>query len=319
MIEPEIVVGIALGLLIGLPLAFYLRRRLRRGQTFSNAEIRGFAAELGARLLEQATVPGEWVQAGDDFWEQPYARAFVWRMAVFNQMVREGLISQLPAPSPVRGGAPSFQVGAQAWIAFHQARVAGAGHDGSDDGSDGLPPVPLCGCGALLDTGDPRFNLALPDPVAELSAEQQEQVVSFRSDQVVLTRTIGGFVRALLPIPLTDGRTVTLGVWISLEEDACKELTGLVRAENDATRPSFEGRLANGVEPYGDAVLAAPVTISSPATPEGFRTSRILDSTVQQVVDLLHQPRDPAEILVGERAWALRYDPADPPAQHAHH
>ena len=82
------------------------------------------------------------------------------------------------------------------------------------------PEIPLCyKCGMPLDPGDPRFNLPWPDPVADMTEEERDEHVRFSSDAVVATDNFGGFARALLPVPLTDGRTATIGVWISVEVD----------------------------------------------------------------------------------------------------
>lgn len=119
------------------------------------------------------------------------------------------------------------------------------------------PRIPLCSrCGRPLDPGDPRFDLPWPDPVADMAEDERDEHVRFSSDAVVATDNIGGFARALLPVPLTDGRTATIGVWISLEADVYVHVNKVGRGELDHTQLQFEGRLANSLEPWANASSA---------------------------------------------------------------
>src|SRR5258708_11739103 len=73
------------------------------------------------------------------------------------------------------------------------------------------PRIPLCSrCGRPLDPGDPRFDLPWPDPVADMAEDERDEHVRFSSDAVVATDNLGGFPRALLPVPRTDDRTATI-------------------------------------------------------------------------------------------------------------
>jgi hypothetical protein len=66
----------------------------------------------------------------------------------------------------------------------------------------------------------------------------------------------GAFVRALLPIRLTDGHSLTYGVWLAVETDRLKSI------DKAWTAPSYpelriSGQLANAIPPWG--MLGAPV------------------------------------------------------------
>lgn len=70
---------------------------------------------------------------------------------------------------------------------------------------------------------------------------------------------VGPFVRALLPVRLTGGFTVTYGVWIGVHPE------DLQRAFRVWHKPEYQdlrlnGRLANVVQPWG--LLAAPVDLA---------------------------------------------------------
>ena len=68
---------------------------------------------------------------------------------------------------------------------------------------------------------------------------------------------LGAFVRALLPINLTGGFTITFGLWIAVQPD---DLQRTFREWWSPTYPALElrGWLGNAVPPWG--LLAAPVT-----------------------------------------------------------
>lgn len=71
--------------------------------------------------------------------------------------------------------------------------------------------------------------------------------------------SLGGFVRALLPVQLSGGHSVRFGVWVGIHPD------DLQHAARIWWRPEYadlrlRGRLANAVEPWG--MLAAPVEIA---------------------------------------------------------
>jgi hypothetical protein len=181
------------------------------------------------------------------------------------------------------------------------------------------PEIPLCGkCGKPLDPGDPRANLPWPDPVADMTEEERDEHVRFRSDAVVATDNIGGFVRALLPVPLTDGRTATIGVWISVEADVYVHVTKVGRGELDYTQLQFEGRLANSLEPLSERILGAPVSAGLPADATRLRMPHVLGSPAPETSAILNGHWRPEDVLTGDMRWALNYDPAAAPTPHRH-
>jgi hypothetical protein len=69
---------------------------------------------------------------------------------------------------------------------------------------------------------------------------------------------IGAFVRALLPVKLTGGYTITCGVWIGIDP---KELPHVFESwwSPQYRELALDGRLASRVEPWG--LLGAPVRL----------------------------------------------------------
>lgn len=181
------------------------------------------------------------------------------------------------------------------------------------------PEIPLCyKCGMPLDPGDPRFNLPWPDPVADMTEEERDEHVRFSSDAVVATDNFGGFARALLPVPLTDGRTATIGVWISVEVDVYVHVTKVGRGELDYTQLQFEGRLANSLDPWGERILGAPVSAGLPVDATRLQMPHVLGSPAPEISAVLNGRWRAEDVLTGDMRWALNYDPAAAPTPHRH-
>ena len=65
------------------------------------------------------------------------------------------------------------------------------------------------------------------------------------------------FVRALLPVRLSDGHEFHFGVWLETSEETAKQLwTNWERPEYSAMR--FDATLANAVPPWDESVLGVP-------------------------------------------------------------
>jgi len=183
----------------------------------------------------------------------------------------------------------------------------------------GAAPACPC-CGDALDAGDPRFNLPVPDPVADLLSRGQDDRILFMSDLMVATDVIGAFTRALLPVRLTDGRTVTFGVWISIDGETYRYISELGRDGSDEEYATmrFDGLLASSLEPWGRKILRAEVSVAVPESRFDRPVPHVVGTTHRTVARIMDEPWAPAKVLTGARAWALAYDPAAPPAPHRH-
>lgn len=88
-----------------------------------------------------------------------------------------------------------------------------------------MEPDHRCGlCGRAIDAHDRHVRFRLPDAVLALpgQAEIAGTWLSHDSPQTSVMMQVpglGAFIRALLPVGLTGGYTVTFGVWIAVHPD----------------------------------------------------------------------------------------------------
>lgn len=119
-------------------------------------------------------------------------------------------------------------------------------------------------CGRQTEDHDRHVRFRLPEPVLR-DPQQDHREGTWKSDEdpnlavMLLVPQVGAFVRALLPVRLTGGHTVTFGVWVGLHPD------DLRRAFDAWWTPDYDqlkldGRLAN-VLPGWD-VFGAPVALA---------------------------------------------------------
>lgn len=128
----------------------------------------------------------------------------------------------------------------------------------------GVNPGACQTCGRPVDDHDRNIRYLLPDPVANSAEQGRADDIWFshgdpNSSVMMQSPTFGPFVRALLPVHLSDGHTVTFGVWVGVHPD---DLQAAFAVWWEPEYPSLrlEGRLANSVPPWG--LLAVPVSLA---------------------------------------------------------
>jgi len=107
---------------------------------------------------------------------------------------------------------------------------------------------------------------------------------SARESVMMQVPNVGAFVRALLPVRLRGGDSVTFGLWLAIDprDDALRKLAG-VWWDNDEYRDlSIDGWLANAVAPWG--MLAAPVTATVRDVQETPYCTESPDETLSRVI-----------------------------------
>jgi hypothetical protein len=119
-------------------------------------------------------------------------------------------------------------------------------------------------CGRSTDAHDRHVRFQLPDPVLDTELQDQApgtwQTADDANESVMMqVPNVGPFVRALLPVRLTGGFTVTYGVWVGIHPD------DLQRAFKVWWEPEFsdlrlDGFLGNGIQPWG--LLGLPVELA---------------------------------------------------------
>jgi hypothetical protein len=116
-------------------------------------------------------------------------------------------------------------------------------------------------CGRPLVEHNRHVRFTLPDPVLD-TPEQERTPGTWMShanayESVMMqVPDVGAFVRALLPIRLTDGHAITFGVWIAIDPAHLQPVftTWWEPAYQDLR---MAGWLANAISPWG--LLSAPV------------------------------------------------------------
>ncbi|GAA3233729.1 hypothetical protein GCM10010532_070620 [Dactylosporangium siamense] len=105
------------------------------------------------------------------------------------------------------------------------------------------------------------MRFTLPDPVLDLPEQERTpdtwmSHASARESVMMQVPGLGAFVRALLPVRLTGGYTITFGVWIAIDP---AHLQGIhaIWMEPEYQDLRMAGWLANAVPPWG--LLFAPV------------------------------------------------------------
>jgi hypothetical protein len=153
-------------------------------------------------------------------------------------------------------------------------------------------------CGRPVDAHDRHVRFRLPDPVLHLpDQERSEGIWKSEADPnaavMMQVPQVGAFLRALLPVQLTGGYTVTFGVWVGVHPDHLR------RAFETWWTPEYaqltmEGRLANALPAW--EVFGVPVTI---AVTDPEATPYCVSSSDQQLGSVLTDHWEHELILSG--------------------
>lgn len=109
-------------------------------------------------------------------------------------------------------------------------------------------------CGNPVDLHDRHVRFAYPDPVLDAGELPASAVWMTHPDAntsvMMQVNDIGAFVRALLPVHLTAGHTVTYGVWVGVHPEELR------RIYDTWWSPEYkdlvaDGRMANRIAPWG--------------------------------------------------------------------
>lgn len=158
--------------------------------------------------------------------------------------------------------------------------------------------TPCSVCGLATHDRDRHVRFRLPDPVLQLpDRDDSEGVWKSEPDPnravMMMVPNLGGFLRALLPVHLSGGDTVTLGVWVGLHPDDLKRAYDLWW---DCAYPSLtlSGRLANALPEWDLLGVSVELEVIDPnATPYCVRSS---DAEMSRV---LSEEWDRARVLSG--------------------
>ena len=111
-------------------------------------------------------------------------------------------------------------------------------------------------CGRDVTSVQREIKMELPDAVRAIPDDDRRTRVGAGGKAFMQLDLKRFFVRALLPVRLSDGHEFHFGVWLETPEDTSRRLwTNWERPEYSAIR--FEAKLANAVPPWNDSVLGA--------------------------------------------------------------
>jgi hypothetical protein len=116
----------------------------------------------------------------------------------------------------------------------------------------------------VLDAHDRHVRFRFPSPVLDRSQDGLPDGTWLSHEDpgtsvMMQVPGVGAFVRALLPVQLTGGHTVTYGVWVGIHPDDLQRAFG-VWWQPEYTGLTVDGALANALQPWG--LLAAPVRLA---------------------------------------------------------
>lgn len=118
-----------------------------------------------------------------------------------------------------------------------------------------LAPCELCG--RSRDEHNRHVRFKLPDPLLKFSPEEL-QPRTWGNDVLLQVQGVGAFVRALLPVRLIGGDSVTFGLWVGVHPDELRRLYEIWNAPAYLDH-EFEAWCANAVPPWNEELLAAPL------------------------------------------------------------
>ncbi|MFB6608858.1 DUF2199 domain-containing protein [Agromyces sp. NPDC056379] len=121
-------------------------------------------------------------------------------------------------------------------------------------------------CGHEVDLHDRNVRFRLPDPLVDVFGPDHDVWMSHPDPNAAVMMQgpgFGAFVRALLPVNLIGGHTVTYGVWVGIHPTDLERAFSVWESAEYAGL-ELDGFLANTIGPW--QVLGAPVhlTVRSP-------------------------------------------------------
>jgi hypothetical protein len=150
-------------------------------------------------------------------------------------------------------------------------------------------------CGRPVESHDRHVRFQFPDPVVNAGATGSSDIwlshADANSSVMMQVPDLGAFVRALLPVHLSDGYTLTFGLWVAIKPDDLKS-TFNIWWEPEYHALHLEGLLANAIPPWG--LLGAPVSL---AVRDPDQAPYCVASPIKELTDVLDQEWPHADIL----------------------
>ena len=117
-------------------------------------------------------------------------------------------------------------------------------------------------CGKDIRSVQREIKLELPEAVLQVPAPDRKRRVGVGGSSFMQLDLKRFFVRALLPVRLSDGHEFHFGVWLETDEDTSRLLWEAWDL-HEYTHARLRGKLANSVPPWNEAVLDSPCVASA--------------------------------------------------------
>jgi len=156
-------------------------------------------------------------------------------------------------------------------------------------------------CGRDVTSVQREIKMELPDVVRAIPEVEQKARVGAGGTSFMQLDLKRFFVRALLPVRLSDGHEFHFGVWLETPEETAKTLwVSWERPEYSAMR--FEAVLANSVPPWNESILGAQCIA---AVRDQNQLPYVESSTHPQLAEVMATPLPRAECEeLLDRVWS---------------
>jgi hypothetical protein len=145
-------------------------------------------------------------------------------------------------------------------------------------------------CGRPVSEHNRHVRFTLPDPVLTLPERERTTGTWMSHDTanesvMMQIPNVGAFVRALLPVKLVGGDSVSFGVWLAIDprNDALRDLAALWWNDEQYRSLRVSGWLANAIPPWG--LLAVPVTATVQDVQQTPYCTESSDERLMRVID----------------------------------
>ncbi|MFJ4584721.1 DUF2199 domain-containing protein [Streptomyces echinatus] len=118
--------------------------------------------------------------------------------------------------------------------------------------------LPTCSCCGDTLADESRVDIGFNLPDAALRApEATRHQLGVRA--LLRVDGVGCFVRCLLPVSLTQATELVMGMWLEVDDATLRRAQDLWEDPRYADL-SFQGKIANRIQPWGDELVGAEVT-----------------------------------------------------------
>ena len=160
-------------------------------------------------------------------------------------------------------------------------------------------------CGNDISSVEREIKLELPDAVLRIAPAERKNRVGAGGSSFMQLDLQHFFVRALLPVRLSDGHEFHFGVWLETTEATAKHLWDNWDLPG-YSQMKFHAALANAVPPWNEAVFGAPCIA---VVRDAHQLPYVESSTDAALASVLSTPWSRAECeRLLDRVWGRSED-----------